>query len=262
MNPVRELGIARAQSIVEALAHKVHVPGPFTDHGGRLLTNVRVKPIFWGPQWLTLGHPPVPPGASVGDWTILFSPYMSKLSQYRGIGPGSIEPLGLATFDAGPPQGFTTADVEGMLRGLLDDRVIPDPATNAQLLAFVFTPPGINSEEADAAGYHTSIGYHGARLPYAWIGNDGTLGHISSVFSHELAEAATDPTNAGFIDDTGACEQTGACESPTTAMASDQARQRNSTAVCGCRRIGQSPTDGARCRTNGPCRVRRRAARR
>jgi len=210
--PLNRLGIARVAPLAARAGHEQAVPGPFTDHGGRILTNVRVKPIFWGPQWLTPGHPPVPPGVIV--WairTILFSPYMSKLSQYRGIGQGSVEPLGLATFDAGPPQGFTRADIQGMLKGLLDDHVIPHPGANPQLLACVFTPPGINSNVADAAGYHSSMKYEAARLPYAWIGNDGTIGYISSVFSHELVEAATNPTNGGFIDDTGACG-TGTCE--------------------------------------------------
>ena len=100
------------------------VPSSMTYHGGRLLTHVRVKPIFWGPQWLTLGHPAVPPAAIV--WTIrtiLFSPYMSALSQYGGIQSGTVEPLGLATFDAGPPNGFTSVVIEQMLKGLLDDRI-------------------------------------------------------------------------------------------------------------------------------------------
>jgi len=78
------------------------VPSSMTYHGGRLLTHVRVKPIFWGPQWLTLGHPAVPPAAIV--WTIrtiLFSPYMSALSQYGGIqsGPSSLSGWPLLTRD-------------------------------------------------------------------------------------------------------------------------------------------------------------------
>jgi hypothetical protein len=92
-----------------------------TDHGGRHLTNVRVKPVFWGPQWL--GHPQVPPAAVV--WairTILFSPYMSALSQYRGIQNGAVEPLALATFDAGPSNPFSRAEIVQMLTGLLRAR--------------------------------------------------------------------------------------------------------------------------------------------
>src|SRR5271165_5349557 len=189
------------------------IPGGFVNHGGRLLTRVRVKPIFWGPQWLTLGHPPVPPAEVI--WairTIMFSPYLDGLFQYGGVQRGSVESLGLATFDAGPPNGFSQADIESMLKGLLDDRIIPDPGTNDQILAAVFTPPGIWSDESGVIGFHNSMAYQGARLPYAWIGNDGTVEFISSVYSHELAEACTDPTNQGFIDDSGACHQSGACE--------------------------------------------------
>ncbi len=70
------------------------VPGGFTNHGGRLLKRVRVKPIFWGPQWLTPGHPPVLPAQVM--WairTIMFGPYMDGLFQYGGVQRDSVEPL-------------------------------------------------------------------------------------------------------------------------------------------------------------------------
>jgi len=183
-------------------------PSSMIYHGGRLLTRVRVKPIFWGPQWLTLGHPPVPPAAII--WairTIFFSPYVSSLSQYSGIQNGIVEPIALAAFDAGPPNPFTRMDIERMLKGLLDDRIIPDPATNDQLLACVFTPPGVKSNEGNANGYHTAMSYRATSLPYAWMSNDGTLEFISSIFSHELAEACTDPTFRGYFDDSLSFEQ-------------------------------------------------------
>lgn len=211
-----------------ALAERVHGRGPaetggffnlvnpvpigFTNHGGRLLTNVRVKPIFWGPQWLSLGSSPVPPGQVIWAMrTIMFSPYMDGLFQYGGIRRGSIESLALATFDAGPPNGFSSSDIESMLRGLLNDRIISDPSTNDQILAVVFTPPNIYSHDRDVNGFHNSMFYEGSRLPYVWIRNDGTLDFISSVYSHELVEACTDPTGQGFIDGSGACNQS-VCE--------------------------------------------------
>jgi len=187
-------------------------PQGMTYHGGRLLTQVKVKPIFWGPQWLTAGHQPVLPEAIV--WairSILFSPYLSGLGQY-GIGGGRIESLALASFDAGPPNAFNKADIERMLKGLLDDRIIAHPGTERQLLACVFTPPGIHSDDANANGYHSFMDYQGSFLPYAWLSNDSTLDFISSIFSHELAEACTNPTDQGFFDDAGACGQTGHCE--------------------------------------------------
>ena len=30
-----------------------------------------------------------------------------------------------------------------------------------------------------------------------WVGNDGTLDYVTTVFSHELAEVVTDPTGSG-----------------------------------------------------------------
>ena len=184
-------------------------------HGGRVLTTPRVKPIFWGTAWF---RPWLQPGPSAGDilWamkTIFLGPYMSGLSQYDGVGRGSILSEIFVSLTNDPPNPLGQHDIESMLTSLtvLPDGRLLNPERDSQLLCCVFTPPGFKSTDEEANGYHTFFLSNGGAVPYAWISNDGTLDFISSVYSHELAEACTDPVNA-FYDNTGACGQAGPCE--------------------------------------------------
>ena len=63
----------------------------FSDHGGPIIPHVRLILVFWGSSWNTTSAVP-----SVGQMTdavvnILTGPYMSSLSQYRGIGSGYLQ---------------------------------------------------------------------------------------------------------------------------------------------------------------------------
>jgi hypothetical protein len=46
-------------------------------------------------------------------------------------------------------------------------------------------------------------------IAYGWVGNDGTLDGITSVMSHEVVEAASDPYGDGIRVDPGAAWQWG-----------------------------------------------------
>ena len=64
--------------------------GTIVQGPGRVLTNVHVKPIFWGSAWYKPSTP------SVGDimWalqSIFLGPFMSGLAQY-GVGNGWLDP--------------------------------------------------------------------------------------------------------------------------------------------------------------------------
>jgi hypothetical protein len=103
-----------------------------------------------------------------------------------------------------------------MLKTFLDSGQLPNPTTNPQVLPCVFTPIDIKSDEDGANGYHNILTHtlmgSTVTLPYAWMRNNGNLAFISAIFSHELAEACTDPfLNAVFGDD-GSCGQDGRCE--------------------------------------------------
>lgn len=186
------------------------------DHGGPVLTAPQVKPIFWGTSWF---RPWLHPGPSAEDvlWAIksvFMGPFMSGLNQYRGVVKGSILSEILVSMTDDPPNPFTHSDIENMLRSLtaMPDGRLPNPELNDQLLCCVFTPPGWKSDDAEATGYHAKFSIGGVPVPCAWVGNDGTLDSVSSVYSHELAEASTDPLLTTFFDDSGVCGQPDLCE--------------------------------------------------
>jgi hypothetical protein len=139
---------------------------------------------------------------------------MSGLDQYRGVGKGSVLDDIFVSLTEDAPNPFTTQDIESMLSSLtvLPDGRLHNAELDDQLLCCVFTPPGCTSTDAEAAGFHGFFVVNGVRIPYAWIGNDGTLDYISAIYSHELAEACTDPAIDAFFDSNGSCGQTGVCE--------------------------------------------------
>jgi len=75
-----------------------------TDHGGRVLTQVRVKPIFWGTSWF---HPQLHADVTVSNvlWAIttFLGPFMSGLNQYRSIGKGTLLSDIFVSFTDDPP---------------------------------------------------------------------------------------------------------------------------------------------------------------
>src|SRR5690349_19603981 len=142
-----------------------------TDHSGRVLTQVRVKPIFWGTSWF---HPQLHAGVAVSDvlWaikTIFLGPFMSALNQYRGIGKGTLLSDIFVSLTDDPPNPFSQDQLENMLRSLtvLPDLRLVDPALDDQLLCIVFTPPGWRSTSEGTAGFHTSFSTSKGRVPYA-----------------------------------------------------------------------------------------------
>ena len=167
-----------------------------TDHGGRVVTRVRVKPIFWGTSWFKPWLHPAPSAADV-LWalkTIFVGPFMNGLDQYRGIGKGTILQEIFVSMSVDPPNPFTQTDIENMLRDLtmLPDGRLLNAALDDQLLCCVFTRPNWKTSDPDTNGFHTWFSTAQGPLPYAWIGNDGTLEFVSAVYSHELVEACTD----------------------------------------------------------------------
>jgi hypothetical protein len=176
--------------------------GPTTttsDGGGAILTNVHIQLIFWGAAWT---NNPTP---SVNDITnavqsILNGPYMSALSQYRGIGGGLLRGTSVFT-DTNPPNPFSNANVTSFITSHIEDGSLPEPDDDNQILYCVVMPSGVISNQANVIGEHTFFTYTDYDFPfdfdndnahYAWL-TGGSLDTLSVVFSHELAESVTDP---------------------------------------------------------------------
>jgi hypothetical protein len=166
-----------------------------SDGGGPVIDNVHVELIFWGSQWTATPRPtPSPTAVENAVDNILGSGYLSGLSQYRSsVGNGSRVGTVLVT-DSSPPSQFTNANVNAMLQTKIYDGTLPAPGTDSQLLYMVIPQSGCSDPVEGLPAEHSfsSVGLDG-KYRYGWTGNDGTLDTVTRFFSHELAEAVTDP---------------------------------------------------------------------
>jgi hypothetical protein len=174
------------------------------DGGGLVLTSVEVIAIFWGKYWSQTSPPPSPTSDTYYQafTGIVTGPYMKGLRQYRGVGPGTM--LGKFINDTSDPNnGYSDSDVVDMLTKFLDNNSsVPVPTSGHQRFYAVVTPPGLNDNEA--LGKHVNFTYKGVKAYYCWINSEGGLTDSSSdgvvnTFSHELAEACTDPDGNGIL---------------------------------------------------------------
>jgi hypothetical protein len=205
-----EAGVALPTAVGEAGA-----AAKFVDNGGLVLTNVHLELIFWGTTWSTTT---APRAGQIIDAVIniLGGPYMSGLRQYRNIRKGTLRGITLVTAAQGssparPPNPFSNGDVQTLISNLIAAGRLPSPASDGQLLYCVVMPPNTNFS-GGFAGEHTYYGYGGQNAHYAWVTNNGTLGGVTSIFSHELVESVTDPEGSAILGIPGTCSQSGWCE--------------------------------------------------
>jgi len=167
------------------------------DKGGRVLTDVEVILVFWGSFWSATPAPsPSRDQYEQAIRGIVTGPYMSELTQYRGVGQGSV--IFSEIFDGtSPVNGYTDSDVVTMLKGrFANNASMPQPASGHNRFYAVIAPQGINNSLTQFAGQHQSFTFNGSTAYYAWVDNTGSLtGHdcVTKVFSHELVEACTNP---------------------------------------------------------------------
>jgi hypothetical protein len=180
------------------------------DNSGLILTSVEVAVIFWGKYWSKTSPAPSPSPdtyyqAFIG---LVTGPYLTGLRQYRGAGPGTM--LGKFINDSSdPPAGYSDSDVVNMLTNYLDDNPsVPRPTSGHQRFYAVVSPPGLDDNEA--LGKHVNFTYKGVKAYYCWVNSKGGLTDsvsdgVVNTFSHELAEACTDPDGGSGItvDGTG-----------------------------------------------------------
>jgi Ca2+-binding RTX toxin-like protein len=175
-----------------------------TDGGGPVIQDAPIFLIYWGRQW---GSPTTSPSRAAIDaataslFSSAGSPYQGHLRQYDSV-------LGRAHFvrsvwDNSPvPNGFSEDTLVDVVQHAYNHLGLPDPddldPSPVEPLYLVVTPPGINSDDAGAGGYHNWGDFHDEwfdwdRVYYGWIGNTGTLDSVTTVLSHEVIEAITDP---------------------------------------------------------------------
>jgi hypothetical protein len=107
----------------------------------------------------------------------------------------------------------TDADIQQMLQQEIASSAVPAPSANT--LYFIYLPPGVTVTMGGSSSCQAFCGYHNhisgqifyAAMPYpgcnGCLGSLSTFDAITSVSSHELCEAITDPIpGQGWYDDT------------------------------------------------------------
>lgn len=195
---------------------------PTVDYfGGPVIPHVEVNTLFLGQQWV----PSSPNNDSVIGYgmnaylqSIVNSPYMDMLSQY-GVGRGSFgssgtewltnDPYMQASMDDYDPLSNGMTELQNMLVNAIGQGGLAPP--NANQLYIVFLPPGeqvlgpMGQWNTQAfLGYHDSFNSPYGRINYAVLpfpggpnpGVNGTptaFDSLTTIVSHELSEAVTDP---------------------------------------------------------------------
>ncbi len=185
-----------------------------TYRGGRLLSDVEVVTVFWGAAWT--GAQKALAGQLNGFFDyVLTSPLIDQLAEYSTskyrIGHG--KRVGSVNLTSPAPMATTH---DHAIQRMLEQEIASNPAfpkPNANTLYFVYAPPGVRIVQGGAASCQAFCGYHndiGGQILYAVIPYPtcaGCLGGLTvkdaltSVSSHELCEAITDPVpGQGWYD--------------------------------------------------------------
>jgi ASPM-SPD-2-Hydin domain-containing protein len=167
-----------------------------SNDGGAIISHASLQLLFWGSAWSSN------PAPAIGSFinavnAILQGPYLSGLGQY-GVAGGSIKGAWLVT-GRDPKNLFSNGDVHGLISDLLDQGSFPEPDDpGGQNLYMFILPANVRSNDPDHTGEHMydtdyDFPFDVDRTWFGWLTHDGTLDSLTSIFSHELVEACTDP---------------------------------------------------------------------
>lgn len=177
-----------------------------TSGSGKRLRNAVVNLIFWGDAWQAAPGPTPSLSQVVADAaSILAGPYQVRIGQY-GATAARLGTVFVSVPGFNPPTNFQTSDVARLVTDAIEGGALPEPdEETTDVLHLVFMPPGTNPPP-NLGGEHTFALYSDFDFPFdfdinqrshiAWVAF-GDRAFISSVFSHELVEALSDPEGDG-----------------------------------------------------------------
>jgi hypothetical protein len=182
-------------------------------YGGSMLTSVRIKAAFWGDAWnsdATASAMAGPIKQFLG-W-IVTSPLIDQLAEYstatQKIVHGTYE--GFAIVPGAVKSKIADGEVQTMLTALWKTQA----SLGASALWIVFLPPNVQiaafneSSCVDFCGYHEAL----ANTAYAVVpfpdctpclGGMQAIDSLTTVVSHEVCEAITDPFSDGWYAPNG-----------------------------------------------------------
>ncbi len=200
-----------------------------TFHGGALLSHVETQAVYLGSDWNT--------NSSLSSQTatldhflsyLVQSPYMDMLTNAGyNVGRGTADAGKIDNLTLNKTTGVTDTQIHSELQSLISSSQLKTPDANR--LYVVFVESGVVVKNPPDASNTTFLGYHGAFagrdasgksadiryvvIPYPGSPNfsatsqgfASNLDEITSVTSHELSEAVTDPNvnykTLGWYDD-------------------------------------------------------------
>jgi hypothetical protein len=165
------------------------------DGGGRVLVQARVVLIFWGQAWGQQATTPSHSDLANALSTIVTGHWGSKLQQYRGASVSTIEAVDVNT-SSDPAASFTDPQIWSMIDSRISGGNVPAPSNSIDRIYCVVMPQGHSSGDTSFVGQHQVTNRNGVDVFWAWVTNDGTLTGGNSapkIFSHEIAEACSDP---------------------------------------------------------------------
>jgi hypothetical protein len=186
-----------------------------TYRGGALISSVEVFIFFWGDAWQQ--EPQATQMQQINSFFdyVLTSPLIDQLAEYSvpsfSIGHGSR--TGAIALTTQPPSSVQDADIQALIQQeIASDPAVSRPTPNS--LYFVYLPLGVTVGLGGASSCLNFCGYHDAingQIFYAVMpypdcsGCTGALtvvDALTSICSHELCEAITDPVpGQGWYDD-------------------------------------------------------------
>ncbi|HEX6799610.1 MAG TPA: hypothetical protein VF116_18020 [Ktedonobacterales bacterium] len=228
--PLRDTRVVGTR-LVPVEAAPALAPAQLSYRGGPLIASAKVYALYWGSTWAsTLPPSSGPQGVTRAAFDgflsdVVRSAYMVLLAEYSTenvtIGRGSL--LGSNIVGADPASQVSDSDIRAQLTSRMADGTLPP--WDVSTLYAVLLPPGTTvtisggaASCSDFCGYHDAIldangnplAYY-AVLPYPGCqgcmqAQNGTLlsdfDALTTVASHEIAEAVTDPIpGRGWYDD-------------------------------------------------------------
>jgi len=189
-------------------------PAQLVYNNGPLLTSVQVFTIFWGSAWQ---QPPLSDTMqsinSFFDY-ILTSSLIDQLTEYsvQGTTIGHGSRIGTTIMTPDPANSIADSDIQQMLNNAIaSNSAFPQPTPNT--LYFVYLPSGVTVTAGGSSSCQAFCGYHDtingttfyAVMPYpdcsGCTSTLSVLASLTSVSSHELCEAITDPVpGQGWYD--------------------------------------------------------------
>ena len=214
---VRIVPLYLPSRLVRPLVAVAPAPPPhLTYRGGPLLTAVEVFTVYWGTGWQSQPLADTAGRLDAFFDSVLPGAVVDQLAEYSVAGQqiGHGRRVGRAVVATPQPGAVVTdAEIQDMLQQHLDNDPA-FPAVGPNSLYFVYLPPGTAVVAGGTRSCQGFCGYHDvfdgnvfyAVLPYPGCqGCTGTLAvfdALTSVSSHELCEAITDPVpGQGWYDD-------------------------------------------------------------